>query len=170
MQQVEAFTAGGIMRGAMSSPPEFSATAEGMETVSIDRATWHPLIGGAAERKGPVRLDADDVLVLWADGQDLPIHASWHDVELEMGPYSITGALPTMPGFDPGRALARPGGPFVLLRDVRVTLVGNPDGGRVERPHAMVNRYGVDRVVAAIDLGYYFPGATFVTPIGAGRA
>lgn len=158
------------MRGAMSGPPEFSADTEATTPVSIDRATWHPLIGGAAERKGPVRLEADDVLVLWADGQDLPIHATWHDVELEMGPYAISGVLPTMPGFDPGRALARPGGPFVLLRDVRVTLIGNPEGGRVERPHALVNRYVVDRVVAAIDLGYYFPGATFVTPAAAGRA
>ncbi|MBI2763740.1 MAG: hypothetical protein HYX54_08345 [Chloroflexi bacterium] len=154
----------------MSGPPEFSADTEAMTPVSIDHATWHPLAGGAAERKGHVRLDSDDVLVLWADGQDLPIHATWHDVELEMGPYAISGALPTIPGFDPGRALARPGGPFVLLRDVRVTLVGNPEGGRVERPHALVNRYVVDRVVAAIDLGYYFPGAIFATPAAAGRA
>lgn len=170
MHQVEAFTAGGIMRGAMIGLPEFRADPGAMLPVSIDRATWHPLVGGAPERRGPVRLDTDDVLVLWSDGQDLPIHASWHDVELQMGPYAITGALPTMPGFDPGRALARPGGPFVLLRDVQVTLVGNPDGGRVERSHALVNRYAVERVVAAIDLGYYFPGATFVRPIGAARA
>lgn len=170
MHQVEAFTAGGIMRGAMLGPHELTVSADTTPSVSIDRATWHPLAGGAAERKGPVLLDSDDVLVLWADGEDLPIHASWHDVELRLGPYVITGALPTLPGFDPGRALARPGGPFVLLRDVRVTLADNPTGGRVERAHALVNRYGVESVVAAIDLGYYFPGATHGTPIGAARA
>ena len=111
MHQVEAFTAGGVMRGAMSGPPEFRVDSGTALPVAIDRATWHPLIGGPSERRGPVRLDADDVLVLWSEGQDLPIHASWHDVELVLGPYSITGALPTMPGFDPGRALARPGRP-----------------------------------------------------------
>ncbi len=169
MHQVEAFTAEGITRGVVTGLPEFRADSEATLSISIDRATWHPLIGGPAERRGPVLLEAEDILVLWSEGQDLPIHAAWHDVELEMGPYSITGALPTMPGFDPGRALARPGGPFVLIRDACVTLVDNPDGGRVERSHALVNRYGVERVVAAIDLGYYFPGATFAVPVGSGR-
>lgn len=173
MQQVEAFTAQGVMRGAMSDPPAHGVDVDvggdaAPPPIAIERATWHPLEGGAVERRGSVRLVTDDVLILWSDGQDLPIHASWHDVELELGPYAISGALPTMPGFDPGRALARPGGAFVLLRDARVTLLGNPEGGRVERGHALVNRYGVERVSAAIDLGYYFPGAAFSTPVGAG--
>lgn len=169
MQQVEAFTAAGIMRGALNGLPEFGAHSEAPLPFNIDRATWHPLIGGPVERRGPVRLEVDEVLVLWCEGQDLPIHASWHEVEFEMGPYAISGSLPTMPGFDPGRALARPGGPFVLVRDVRVTLLANPEGGSVERSHALVNRYSVERVKAAIDLGYYFPGAAFATPVGAAR-
>ena len=95
-----------------------------------------------------------------------PIHASWHPVELDVGPYRLTGELPTLPGFDPGRALSRPGGPFVLLRDVRLDLVGHPEGGSVERRHAFVNRYAVERVAADIELGFYFPGATFLTAGG----
>ena len=174
MHQVEAFTAEGVVRGAMNSISgggaggSLSTTPAVPSSLEIDRATWHPLVGGPVERRGPIRLPADDVLVLWADGQDLPIHATWHDVELELGPYMVSGMLPTMPGFDPGRALARPGGLFILIRDARLALLGNPDGGRVERSHALVNRYGVERVVASIDLGYYFPGATFVQPAGAG--
>lgn len=174
MHQVEAFTAGGVVRGAMNGLPDFGAggspgaTPAVPSSIEIDKATWHPLVGGPVERRGPMRLPADDVLVLWADGQDLPIHATWHDVELALGPYTISGALPTMPGFDPGRALARPGGLFILIRDARLALTGNPDGGRVERSHAFVNRYAVERVLASIDLGYYFPGAAFVQPVGAG--
>ena len=34
-----------------------------------------------------------------------------------------------MPGFDPGRALARPTGEFVFLRDARICLVDQPDAG-----------------------------------------
>ncbi len=169
MRQVEAFTAEGVVRGSMNSLPEFAATAGAPTSVDVDRATWHPLVGGPVERRGPVRLPTDDVLVLWTDGQDLPIHATWYEVELVLGPYTITGALPTMPGFDPGRALARPGGPFILIRDARLSLIGNPDGGHEERSHAFVNRYAVERVVASIDLGYFFPGAAFAQPVGAGR-
>ena len=168
MHQVEAFTAAGVVRGSMNSLPEFAATTGGLTSVDVDRGTWHPLVGGPVERRGSVRLPTDDVLVLWADGQDLPIHAAWHEVELVLGPYTISGALPTMPGFDPGRALARPGGPFILIRDARLSLIANPDGGQVERSHAFVNRYAVERVLASIDLGYYFPGAVFVQPVGAG--
>lgn len=170
MHQVEAFIAGGIMRGVMHALPDFGAEGSTNATLDIERASWHPLTGGATEQRGPVRLQADDILVLWTDGNDLPIHAAWHDVELVLGPYFVTGALPTLPGFDPSRALARPSGEFVLIRDVRVTLGGNPDGGIVERSHALVNRYGVERVVASIDLGYYFPGAAFATPVGVDRA
>ena len=58
--------------------------------------------------------------------------------------------MPTLPGFDPGRALTRPSGEFVLLRDVRVSLLGEIRHGR-RTPvghHALVNRYGVESVAA----------------------
>jgi hypothetical protein len=91
-------------------------------------------------------------------------------VELDAGPYRIAGELPTQPGFDPGRALARPGGLFILLRGVRVEIIGHHEAGRVERPHAFVNRYAVEQVAADIDLGFYFPGARFMTGTGQPRA
>ena len=166
MQQVEAYTAMGIASGTVAQPWGLRDELESERPVDLAHATWYPLAGGAAERREHLRVEADDLLVLCADTQDLPIHATWHAVELDAGPYRLTGELPTMPGFDPGRALARPGGPFLLLRDIRVEVLGNPAAGRVERPHAFVNRYLVERVAADIDLGFFFPGAKFLTAAG----
>jgi hypothetical protein len=162
--QIEAFTAGGIASGAVAPPWSLRYDLESEQPVDLDGATWYPLTGGAAETRGRVHLEADEMLVLCSDEQNLPIHSAWHPVELDLGPYRVTGELPTQPGFDPGRALSRPGGPFVLIRDVHLELLARPDAGRVERPHAFVNRYAVERVAADIDLGHYFPGAVFVTP------
>jgi hypothetical protein len=64
-----------------------------------------------------------------------------------------------MPGFDPGRALARPTGTFVLLRDVRIGLLERPDSGTDSHPQGLVNRYAVDAVEADLMLGFFFPGA-----------
>lgn len=149
------------MSGAVVPPAVIRAVLSDSGAVAVDRATWYPIAGGAAERRGRVAIDPDELLVLCSESEELPIHATWHAVELEVGPYLINGDLPTLPGFDPGRALARPGGQFLLLREVRVELLGNPDGGRVERAHAYVNRYAVERVAADIDLGFFFPGARF---------
>ena len=167
MLQIEAFTAGGIASGAVDLSWGLHDGLEAERPVDLDEATWYPIVGGIAERRNRVHLESDDLLVLCWEGHDMPIHSTWHAVELDLGPYRITGELPTMPGFDPGRALARPGGPFVLIRDVKVEILANPAAGRVERPHAYVNRYAVERVAADIDLGFYFPGAQFVTGAGA---
>ncbi len=166
MEQVEAFIAGGVVRGSVVHPDGMREGLESQAPVEVDLSTWYPIAGGAAERRGRVQIEPDDLLVLCAASQDLPIHASWHAVGLDLGPYRVIGELPTVPGFDPGRALARPGGSFLLLRDVRVELLGHPESGWVERPHAFVNRYAVDQVAADIDLGYFFPGARFLTGAG----
>ena len=62
-----------------------------------------------------------------------PVHAQWHTIELDAGPYRVIGEMPTMPGFDPGRALARPTGEFVFLRDARIRLIDRDDAGEAER-------------------------------------
>ena len=64
-----------------------------------------------------------------------------------------------------GRALTRPTGEFVLLRDVRLSVRARPESGVSVGHHALINRYGVDRIVADLMLGFFFPGAT-VDPIG----
>jgi hypothetical protein len=164
--QIEAFTAGGIASGAVAPPWSLHDGLESEQPVDLDGTTWYPLTGGAAERRGRLHLEVDEMLVVCSDEQEMPIHSAWHSVELDLGPYRITGELPTLPGFDPGRALSRPGGPYILIRDVKLELTASPDAGRVERPHAFVNRYAVERVAADIDLGFYFPGARFLTTAG----
>jgi hypothetical protein len=164
MQHVEAFTAGGVMSGTVPESAGLRDRLDAEEPVELGDATWYPIGGEAAQHRGRVQMPLDDLLVLCAEADELPIHASWHSVELDLGPYHLTGDLPTLPGFDPARALARPGGPFVLLRDARLELIGHPDGGTVERAHAYVNRYAVERVTADLELGFYFPGAGFLTP------
>jgi hypothetical protein len=83
---------------------------------------------------------------------DTPVlaHPAWHDVILVCGPYLVTGRMPTMPGFDPARALARPTGSFVLLDHVKLSLVSEPNGGSIEHELAWVNRYVVS---GSSDLG-----------------
>ena len=64
-----------------------------------------------------------------------------------------------MPGFDPARALARPTGTFVHLRDARVPLFNAPDTPLANHPAVLVHRYAVEQVEADIMLAYFFPGA-----------
>jgi hypothetical protein len=79
--------------------------------------------------------------------------------------------MPTMPGFDPGRALARPTGEFVLLRDAHVELIDRADAGEAVCTQILVNRYTVDRIEADLMLGFFFPGAAMkVTGSSAGGA
>ena len=89
----------------------------------------------------------------------IPVHAQWHSIELDAGPYRVYGEMPTMPGFDPGRALARPTGEFVLLRDARIALIDREDAGEASSAQLLVNRYTVDRIAADLMLGFFFPGA-----------
>jgi hypothetical protein len=83
----------------------------------------------------------------------------------KVGPYLVEGEMPTFPGFDPGRALTRPTGDFVLLRDVRVGPRDSPDplaSSDTVGQHALVNRYGVESVACDLMLGFFFPGAAMI--------
>ncbi len=105
-------------------------------------------------------LSLDDLCVaVAAPDTNIPGHMAWHSLILHTGPWRVLGDMPTMPGFDPGRALARPTGTFVLLRDVRIGL---PDRADAEdgHPFAWINRYVVERVEADLELTLFFPGAT----------
>ncbi len=77
----------------------------------------------------------------------------------------MEGELPTLPGFDPGRALTRPSGEFLLIRDIRLSVRARPESGVATCDHALINRYTVDRIRADLQLGFFFPGAV-VDPIG----
>ena len=165
--RVEAYTATGIATGTVAAPGHVRGHVEGLTELIVEGSEWLPLDGSPGRQAGNVKLQVDDLLLLVSDElDDVPGHAQWHTIDLDAGPYRIEGELSTMPGFDPGRALARPSGQFVLLRDVRITLLSEPTGGDVRCAHALVNRYTVDRIAADIMLGFFFPGAAMSMTLG----
>jgi len=161
--RVEIYAADGVAIADVARAGSLRELVEAGRELLLERVTWHPLDGGPARPAGDLSLAPDDIHVAASDAyEDGPVHAQWHDVAVDLGPYRVTGQMPTMPGFDPGRALARPTGEFVLLRDVEITLVGREAAGSVHQRSALVNRYVVDRVEADLMLGFFFPGAEMV--------
>jgi len=161
--RVECYTAGGIAVGVVARAEHLRDALEAGNSVRIEDATWHPIDDAQSQQNPELILPPDDIHVATADeAEDLPVHAQWHDIVLDVGPYRVIGQLATMPGFDPGRALARPTGEFVQLRDVTISLLAE-DGTGLPRPMALVNRYVVDRVEADLMLGFFFPGAEMIS-------
>jgi hypothetical protein len=158
MSQLEIFTPTGVvagteLKGGLIQAPDLRSP------VAIERARWYPLDGSKPEHRGSVLVPPDDVLVVATNEAETTIHASWYTITLEIGPYRVRGRLPTPPGFDPNKALARPGGAFVSLRDASVELMNRADAGIAERASVHVNRYVVERVESDLMLGFFFPGA-----------
>jgi hypothetical protein len=165
--RVEIYGVSGVALGFVARAGRLREALESGLDLLVEETAWHPLDGSAPRPGGAMTIAEDDILLAVADHvDDLPVHAQWHDISLDVGPYRVTGQMPTMPGFDPGRAIARPTGEFVLLRDVRIALRGDADGPSVSQPAAFVNRYVVDRVAADLMLGFFFPGAEMVVTGG----
>jgi hypothetical protein len=157
--RVQLYTNEGIASGVVPDVSRFKDHLETSETIILHGTRWQPLSGGS-ESPGQVEILVDDVVIAVATEESHgPVHATWHSVRLEAGPYLILGELATMPGFDPGRALTRPSGEFVVLRDVRISLLAQPDLGEITHEEALINRYDVDLVDADLMLGFFFPGA-----------
>jgi hypothetical protein len=162
--QVEAYLTGGIATGTFARAGQLRDFLETSSELPLAGATWQALDGVSAGPSGDVTIASDDCLIVVSDDDPfIAAHAAWHSIDLEMGPYTLSGELPTLPGFDPGRALTRPSGEFVMLKDVRVGLLTVPET-TIEVHHALVNRYGVDRVSADLMLGFFFPGAAMDDP------
>ena len=158
--RVDAYITGGVASGVLARAGHLREILDASPSLDLERVSWQGLGDLASRPSGDVSIAIDDVLIAVADDDPaIPVHATWHDVVLEVGPYRVLGEMPTMPGFDPGRALTRPTGEFVMLRDVRVGLVGRPGEPVPIARHALVNRYGVERVQADLMLGFFFPGA-----------
>lgn len=164
MAEVEIFTPTGVLSGLTGDVGLSTDGAHLGADVRVREGEWFPLDAGPAEQRRESQVAPDDVLVLVATHPEILVHMTWHSVTLDLGPYRVTGELATQPGFDPERALVRPGGTFVPLRDARIELVNAAGIGAADRPHVYVNRYAVERVVANLMLGHYFPGATLLTP------
>ncbi len=155
---VDAYTVGGKASGVITRPGHLRETLEQTGELTLQDVRWQPLGSFQASPAADLTIAIDDVLVAVADGESaIPVHASWHALRIEVGPYVVEGELPTLPGYDPDRALARPNGEFVLLRDPHLGLLEGtlaPIG-----TEALVNRYAVERVESDIMLGFFFPGA-----------
>jgi hypothetical protein len=165
--RVEIYAAEGVAIAAVAQAGSLREIVEAGQALLLEGVTWHPLDGGPAQPAGNRSVAPDDIHIAASDAfEDGPVHAQWHDVTVDCGPYRVTGQMPTMPGFDPGRALARPTGEFVLLRDVEIALLGRVEAGAVHQRSALVNRYVVDRVEADLMLGFFFPGAEMVVTRG----
>jgi hypothetical protein len=161
--RIETYTADGIATGMLARAGRLRDVVECGTELLVERATWYGLDGSGPRPPAELRVAPDDLYVIVGDQpEDGPVHAQWHSITLDLGPYRLTGEMPTLPGFDPGRALARPTGEFVLLRDVRIELLGRDDVGNAEIAQALVNRYVVDRVEADMILGFFFPGAEMI--------
>jgi hypothetical protein len=158
--RIEAYTVTGVATGAIPRTGPVREVLEGASDVVVEGAQWLPLDGSGERAAGDLRLQVDDLLLVVSDEPDgVPVHAQWHSIELDAGPYRVYGEMPTMPGFDPGRALARPTGEFVVLRDARIMLIDHEDAGEASSAQLLVNRYTVDRIAADLMLGFFFPGA-----------
>jgi len=167
--RVEAYTLEGIVTGAIEWPGHLRDALDAAPDVQMANATFVPIDGRPAE-PGANRVVAVDDIVIAVPDEAIPnsFHVAWHEIRLEAGPYLLRGELATMPGFDPSRALARPTGTFVLLRDVHVELLGATDGGTNVHAEALVNRYNVDAVDADLMLGFFFPGARMEANVAPG--
>lgn len=175
MAEVEVYTPVGVVAGAVTvlpttgpaagmvvDLPDAGETHELSNPLTVENARWYPLDGSRAAHRGTVLVEPDDILLLVAPQDELKIHMAWYSVALELGPYRVSGQLATHPGFDPARAIARPSGSFVPLRDATIELTGFPSGASATRPHVLVNRYAVDRVTSILMLGHFFPGARLI--------
>jgi hypothetical protein len=156
---VEAYTASGVVRGVVARSGHLRDVLEAGGDLPIERATWQAHGWPTPSPAGQVDVPIDDLLVaIGDDDPTIPVHAAWHRLRVDLPPYVLTGELATLPGYDPGRALARPSGMFVVLRDAEL----GTENAAPSRPigHVvLVNRYAVERVSADLMLGFYFPGA-----------
>lgn len=162
MPEIELFTPTGVISGVAARLPLVGdgPTLEG--PLPLGDARWYPNDGRPPSQAGDAMVQPDDILVVVLPEPEVRSHANWYPITVELGPYQVAGRIETLPGFDPDRALTRPGGSFVPLWDVRIEIRGQPGAGTAERAYVEVNRYAVERVTSPLVLSFYFPGATFV--------
>jgi hypothetical protein len=163
--RVEIYTSAGMAGGSLARAGTLREALDSSDLLQLDDALWQGLDDPGPRPAGTLDVIVDEVLFAVGDEEpDGPMHAAWHHCVLDSGPYVVEGDLATMPGFDPGRSLARPSGEFVLLRDVRLSVRDRPEGGASIGDHALVNRYAVERIQADLMLGFFFPGAV-ISPL-----
>ena len=163
MSDVEIFAPTGVLAGITARVPLTNDGPDLAGPLTVDEARWYPLDGSSPTHRGLVTVAPDDILLIVTDEHELKVHMAWYPVELDLGPYRVSGQLPTHPGFDPDRALARPGGAFIAIGEATIELPGRDGAAPAARHHLHVNRYAVERVVSTLMLAHFFPGARLVT-------
>ena len=158
---LEAYTAEGLLTGGVAGPGRLADLLTKETAVSVEHAVITPFDGSPRRTQCRSSFETDDLLIVVVSPETVtPVHAVWHPVSVDLGPYRVRGALPSLPGFDPARAIARPSGSFVLLGRLTVELREQGPSERAdEHGFAYVNRYAVDAVESDISLAFYFPGA-----------
>ena len=158
--RVDAYLSGGVASGTLARPGSLRDVLETDGSLALEGVAWQGFEDANSQLAGAISILSDDVLVAVGDDDPgIPVHAAWHHLEIESGPYIVEGELATLPGFDPGRALTRPSGEFLLLRDIRLSVRAKPEAGVALGDHALVNRFAVERIRADLMLGFFFPGA-----------
>jgi hypothetical protein len=166
MPEIELFTPSGVISGMTERLPLVGDGPVPDRPLRIDDARWYPNDGSQPSQPGDILVEADDVLVVVIPEPEVRSHGNWYPITVDLGPYRVSGRIETLPGFDPDRAITRPGGAFVALWDARIELQGRADAGTAERAYVGVNRYAVERVTSPLVLAFHFPGATFVEAEG----
>lgn len=162
--RVEVYTSTAVTGGTLARSGTLREVLSSRWPLELEDAVRQGLDDTTSAPAGSAVIAIDDILFAVADDEaEAPVHAAWHHVVLDSGPFTLEGELATLPGFDPARSLARPSGEFVLLRDVRLSLKDRPEAGVSVGDHALINRYAVERIEADLMLGFFFPGATLVS-------
>ncbi|MEO8272862.1 MAG: hypothetical protein ABI620_02185 [Chloroflexota bacterium] len=162
MFDVEIYTPSGVLVGTTDHVPLSADAPDLPGPLAVAVGRWYPVDGSQPTQRGDVSVDPDDILLIVTPEPELKVHMAWYSIAVDVGPYRVFGRLATHPGFDPGRALLRPGSVFVALGDATIELGGRGDAGSAQRPYLHVNRYAVDRVTSTLMLGHFFPGARLV--------
>ena len=162
MADVEIFTPTGVLAGTTTGVPLTNDGPDLTQPLSVDDARWYPLDDSRPVHQSVASVLPDDILLIVTPEPDLKVHMVWYSIGLEIGPYKVFGRLGTQPGFDPDRAIARPGSAFVALSDATIELNGRDGVSSASRPYLHVNRYAVERVVSTLMLAHFFPGARLV--------
>jgi hypothetical protein len=157
----QAYTNEGILRGELPEAARLGEILENEPEIALHHVQWQPHRGQGVEQRPDSAVSTDDLLLVIAPPETVtPGHSAWNRVTLVMPPYFVEAELPTLPGFDPGRALARPSGQFVLMGHIRVAELSSDNAAREEHAFAWVNRYAVEHIDSELELPFFFPGAT----------
>ncbi len=98
---LQAYTAEGILRGSVLPEGRLGDLLETLDSITVDAAVVTPLDDRPDVREPRAEIVIDDLLVVVAPpSTPAPVHATWHELVLAVGPYLVEGLLPTLPGFD----------------------------------------------------------------------